>query len=307
MRLIALGGIVACVTLGAAGSAGAAVLYSQLPAGEFSSPVVPSHDFSDDSSDSSAVDDFIVGDGQVWTVQRIEALGAALSDGSHTASVSLFADADAAPGSPLFSQSGLPAPGCGGSQAAPGRCNLSLPLAGPTLTPGSYWLSVQTAGESAWAWHLHTPEQAFGNPALWRNPGSACSTYTQISDCGWSTAADGKDLAFALTGTMIDSRFSVVAVTARGIRLFARVDVPADGTMTIGGKGVKRATKQLPAGEQRLRVRLRRGIIDRLRTGRKAKVRVKLTFTATGGDAYTQRTRATLVPVRRAGALRVAR
>lgn len=304
MRLIAIAGIVTGLTLGAAGSVSAAVLHQQYPlASEFTTPTVTSHDYADDSRDARAADDFTVGDGQVWTIHSVDALGTRSTTTSHTVTVAVFTEASRRPGVPVFSQSGIPLAEC---------CNLTARLASaPALKPATYWLSVQTAGESAWAWQVHPPDSTYGGPAVWENPGNAsarnCTSWRPLIECGLVAASDGKDFVFALNGTLIDSRFSVVALTAKRARLLATVSLPATGSMRVGGKGVRRATKQLTDGEHRLRIRLKSTVLDRLRSGRKARVRVRLTFTATGGDAYTQATKATLVPLGRAGAFRLGR
>ena len=295
MRLIALAGIVTGLTLGGAGSASAVVLHEQMPSGPFTTGAFLSHDSSSDPRDSQGADDFAVGDGQVWTIQGVEVLGAAgpQASGTHTASVVLYPDAGGLPGDPIFSQGGISIPNCTANAA----CDFPVgPTGAPALGPGTYWVSVQTAGAQEWFWAQYTADAAFG---------TSCTTYRPLIECGGS-ASDGKDFVFALTGALIDSRFSISQLSARGLRLFATVNLPGTGTMRVGGKGVKRATKQLAAGEQRLRVKLKPGVLDRLRAGRKARVRVKLTFTATGGDAFTQTAKAKLVPIRRAGAFRVA-
>jgi hypothetical protein len=310
MRLIALAGIVAGLTLGTAGSAGAAVLYSQVPSGTFTSDAPVSHDFSNDALDSVAADDFSIADGQVWTVQAVDVFGVANPGGSHTANVGLYGDGGGVPGASIFSQSGIAIPNCG---AAPSPCNFTAGVGGaPALGPGTYWLTVQTAGQATWFWSMHPATQFFGSPAVWQNPGNGfsghtCTTYKPLIDCGVGDAASGKDLVFALSGVLIDSRFSITQLSAKRLKLFASFTLPGAGTMKVGGKGVKKATKQLGAGSQRLRVKLKRSVIDRLRAGRKARVRVQLTFTANGGDAYTQSTKAKLVPVGRAAAFRLAR
>jgi hypothetical protein len=293
MRHIAIGGIVAALTVGSVADAGAAVLYQQQPIGELATPAAPSHD----SADATATDDFTIGDGQVWQVQRVEAAGKAESRGAHTASVSLYADAGSHPGGLLFTQAGIPMPPCDAAPSAPQPCNLSLPLTGaPSLAPGTYWLVVRTSGESVWHWHVHTPDAAYGAPALWQSPNSNCVTWTVLLKCNLTSTADGKDLVFALQGALTDSRFTIARLSAKRLKLFARTTLPAAGTMRIGGKGVKKASKELAAGEQRLRVSLKAGVRERLRSGRKARVRVALTFTAAGGDAYSQETKAKLVP-----------
>jgi hypothetical protein len=311
MRLIALAGIVTGLTLGAAGSAGAVVLYSQVPGGSFSSDSPVSHDFSDDGFDSVAADDFTIGDGQVWTIDGVEVLGGADPGGSHTAGVGLYADGGAVPGSSLFSKSNISIPNC---PALPAECNFTAALSdAPPLGPGRYWVTVQTAGAATWFWSVHPPTQFFESPAVWQNPGGdivpphTCTTYKPLLECDIGDANAGKDLVFALNGDLIDSRFSITQLSAKRLRVFANVNVPTAGTMAISGKGVKKSTKDLAAGAQRVRVKLKRGVIDRLRSGRKARVRVGLTFTATGGDAYTVATKAKLVPIRRAAALRIAR
>jgi len=308
MRRSALVGMVVGLALGLAGQASAAMLYVQFPAaGSFTTPVVPSHDYSNDQFDAVAADDFQIGDGQVWKPEAVEVLGAApQQDGSHTATVTVYADAGGAPGTPVFSQSGLPVPDCDSGQP----CNFTAQLSNaPPLSPGGYWLSVQTAGDSPWWWQVHTPDATYGAPAVWQNPangippGRNCLTWATLLDCQWTDATHGKDFIFALHGTLIDSRFSVGSFTTKRLKLFVNVNVPAAGRMAIGGKGVKKTSKQIGAGAQKIRVKLKKKVTKRLRRGKKAKLQVKLTFTATGGDAFTQATSVRLVPVSRARGL----
>lgn len=306
MRLIALAGIVTGLTFGAAGSAGGAVLYQQVPAGSFTGGAFLSHDSSTDARDSQAADDFAIGDGQVWTIQGVEVAGASGRQASapRSAAVAIYADAGGAPGTEVFTRSGLSAPECPADVSCDFR---AAPTGAPALAPGTYWISLQTSGAQEWFWSQYTADATFGHPAVWRNPGDAfgtsCTTYRILAECGGS-ASDGQDLVFTLSGSVIDSRFSVLEMVARRLKLFARVNVVGAGTMRIGGKGVKKSAKRLGVGEHRLRVRLKPAVVYHLRSGRKARVRVKLTYTAAGGDAYTERTKATLVPVGR-GAYRV--
>jgi hypothetical protein len=290
-----------------AGTASGVVLVNQLPSGSFSSPAAVSHDYSNDAGDSQAADDFTVPVGQVWTVQGVDVVGATSDTGSHTAGVSLYATGGALPAGQLFAQTGIAIPDCTTGQS----CDFSAPVSGaPQLLPGTYWLSVQTAGQSPWYWAVHPPDAIFGNPAVWQNPGNGfgagCTSFTALAGCGIATATDGKDLAFALNGTAVDSRFTLGDVQSRGRRLSLTATFPGPGLAVIGGKGLKRREVAVAAaGAKTLPMKLKAAVRQRLAEGRKAKLKVKVDFTATGGVVFTQRVNVKLIPNRAAAGLRI--
>jgi hypothetical protein len=305
MRTLLMVGITAVVAFGAASEAGAVLLYEQVPDGSFSSPAAVSVDASADQVDAQAADDFTVPDGEVWTINGVEVLGAINTAATGTtANVHLYGGGGAVPGAPLFSQSSIPVPDCPG-----GSCNFTANVSGaPKLGPGTYWVSVQATAESLselWYWAIYTPDATFGSPFVWQNPGngfnagSGCTSWTSPTNCAISTASDGKDLVFALNGDFIDSRFSITEFEARGLRLFAHGTFPGPGAAKISGKGVKKSTKQVAGGAQTLRVKLKPKITNRLRDGRKARAKVRIAFTATGGVAYPLTSKLTLVPAGR--------
>lgn len=73
-----------------------------------------------------------------------------------------------------------------------------IPFGPVTLSPGTYWISVQMQLASGqWGWD--NTSKAAGNPALFMNPGGGfpgCETWTPIQTCFPSTP--GPDLMFAL-------------------------------------------------------------------------------------------------------------
>lgn len=299
--LIVLGASMALFAAAAA-AAQAVVLVDQTPQANVTVPVVPSFDATGTAADNQAADDFTVPDGRAYAVQSVDVVGKAVSgSGTDTATVTIYADASG-PGSPVFTQAGIALNG--GTCSAPNNCDFQAPLSGaPSLGPGNYWISVQTSGPFTWWWAATPPQAPLGAAAVWQNPGNSsgrnCFSFQSVANCGWTTASDGTDLIYVLNGTVADSRFSFGEFSSKGLKLFIDANFPAAGSFALKGKGLKPSAKSVSAGNQKLRLKLKKGVERKLARGKKAKVRVDGTFTATGGGPpYTQTATVKLIPSR---------
>jgi hypothetical protein len=237
--------------------------------------------------------------GQQWVIDRVFVLGSALGTAPALARVTFYANAGTLPGGELFSQAATP--------VTPN--NYSIPITGaPALTPGAYWLSVQAIGgvinTDMWFWR-DSVSQA-GNPAAWRNPGGGVGT----SCIDWQVKSicfpgSKPDQAFTLGGTSSTytpppppNSFTLgkPKLNKKKGTAMLPVSVPGAGNLTLTGKGV---VKQRPASASLSRVVGAAGTIKLLvkpkgktkrklhRTG-KVKVKVKITFTPTGGTPNSQ-------------------
>jgi hypothetical protein len=317
-RFLLLGGLILGALTVAPATAGAAVLYDQLPSGSFTSKIVPSFDYTNAAFKDQAADDFTVPDGQVWTIQAVDAFGAANqgASGTDTGNVFLYQGAGTAPGNLLFSQSGIALGG--GSCSVPNQCDISAPVAGaPNLSPGTYWISLQTAGPYAWWWLVYPPTGTFGSPAVWQNPGNGsgrnCTTYAPLLQCGWTTASDGKDFSYRLEGNVIDSHFSLGQPKLKSRYVISQpgtfpgagtavvTDAAATGRaarLTTGAKkNVKKATVAVgAAGTVNLPIKLTHNAKKKLKKHKKVKLRAVITFTASGGVPFSLNSTIKLIP-----------
>jgi hypothetical protein len=296
-----IAGVTVALGLMMPAGAQAVVLVDQFPQGSFTVPIVYSFERGD-GLDSVGADDFTVPDGRAYTVQSVDVIGRALSGtGTGSARVRIHADAGGSPGAELFAQNvtTLSPATCQATM----NCNFSAPIAGaPALGPGSYWISVQSTGDYLWAWAVTPPQAPLGAPAHWQNPGNLslrdCITWQTLATCEWTTPNDGTDLIYRLNGTAADSRFSFGQFSSQGRKLFLEGSFAAAGQLKLAGKGVKPSTKSMTAGTKDLRVKLKRSVQRKLNRGKKAKITVKGTFTATGGVPYVQSASVKLVPAR---------
>jgi hypothetical protein len=113
-----------------------------------------------------------------------------------TVKVFLYADATSLPGTELFNQ----------DVTATNGPNYAIPIAGaPTLTPGTYWLSVQQTGATYFSadWLWEDRSTVSGNPAAFRNPGdgygSGCTDWGVKATC--LGAGTEPEQLFKLSGT----------------------------------------------------------------------------------------------------------
>ena len=311
-RDLLFGGVLAGFLGFAAAPASAAILVDQVPQGAFSVKTVPSQDVSGASFDAEAADEFTVPEGQVWTIEAVEGLGFANggSAGTNTGRVRLYSDGGLAPAAELFNQSGIV---LGGGTCTPGaQCDFSAPVsAAPALAPGTYWVSIQSVqGSPGYGWRqaVNPPQFSYGLSAVYRNPGGgypdSCLTFTALLDCGLVSAGDGRDLYLRIHGKVVDSRFTLGQVTLAGKNLKLPATFPAPGRVSIKGKGIKPAKKSVNGGSTALKVKPKDGVKRKLARGKNAKVRIGVTFTATGGVAVKQTVKVRIISAR-AGAFRV--
>jgi len=299
MRGLIVIGVATVALLVASAPAGAIVLVDQFPNGPATVPTVWSLDAPGSDSDSQAADDFSVPEGRSYTPQSIDVVGYAFAgNGQFNATVRIYADAGG-PGAELFSQN-VPS---GVSCAFHTNCDFTAGVTGaPVLAPGTYWISVQSTGSVGWNWAVTPAGAPHGAAARWQNPANGsnrnCPTWRTLAECNWTTASDGTDLIYRLNGAVADSRFAFGDFSSKGKKLFLAATFPSAGALALKGKGLKPSTKSVPAGEQKVRLKLKKGVQRKLARGKKAKVRVDATFTATGGPPYTQTATVKLIPGR---------
>ena len=144
-----------------------------------------------------SADDFVVPDGQVWTVTAV-----AVSGHMYTSSLplSIRPDDNGVPGAPLPNASFTSAP----TASAPNECacqwygatvmDYLFPLPAPiTLTAGKYWLAAK-AGDPGdvftFGWQVHTPAV-----------GSITAYWGVVDNPTWGESGAPGDAAFAIFGT----------------------------------------------------------------------------------------------------------
>jgi hypothetical protein len=152
--------------------------------------------------DSSGADDFVVPEGETWTIQTVDVTGVYFNGPGPASSerVRLYADASGMPGAVMTTARNIQGTDTGGS--------FSIPLGAEStvLEPGTYWVAVQinmafgTGGE--WGWE--TTLTLHGNPAVWMNPrngfATGCTDWANMQAC-IGPAGEGPDFMFALEGT----------------------------------------------------------------------------------------------------------
>lgn len=174
------------------------VLYSQLDSLTGESIVSQNFEPQFDAYDNQAADDFVVPQGERWTLRKVEVAGR-YYDGAGPANsknVTIYESSFGLPGRVIASFDRI----AGGDD---GTGNFGVKLPTPVkLKPGHYWISVQVnmhfVPKGEWFWLLRTPK--VGRGAVWRNPGEswyACPDYTPAPHCGWTQGG----LAFQLLGT----------------------------------------------------------------------------------------------------------
>src|SRR4051812_40743499 len=149
------------------------VLYDQM-----TSPAAPggvtSQDFeaANDTFDGAAADDFVVPATHLWVVDEVDVAGEYNTSVGPAASFNVFFYANNGSNLPgTLVEQRLASPFTNGASA-------NVTFAPVSLTPGTYWVSVQarqdfaTAGQ--WFWENRTA--AVGNGAAWKNPGNGFGT-----------------------------------------------------------------------------------------------------------------------------------
>ena len=149
----------------------------------------------DDSTLSAqAADDFVVPNGQTWTITEVDVPGYPSIADPSSFNVFFYHDASALPGTLITQQLARPVGGV--------NPDFVITLSpGVRLHAGTYWLSVQgTVTGQQWFWEGRNVTS--NDPTVWQNPGGGygvCPTWTLTSTCeGFSWP----DQMFRLRGTV---------------------------------------------------------------------------------------------------------
>jgi Ca2+-binding RTX toxin-like protein len=155
--------------------------------------------------DDMAADDFAVPAGEAWKVSEIDVTGAywaAQDPGpADSVNVAFHTDASGFPGTPVYSDTVVPAEDDGGSLVL-----LIKPAV--ILSPGStYWLSLQVnmnyMTDGQWGWEMRST-QGGDYVSKWENPldgfGTGCVTWSDTDACD---PVAGVDYMFRLAGSVV--------------------------------------------------------------------------------------------------------
>ena len=155
-----------------------------------------------------AADDFVVPEGENWSIDRIDVAGLYVSDGNaDSVNVTIYQDEEASPGAVVCSYpETLPV---GGTISPIFEFTLFPPC---QLGPGNYWLSAQAVmdlgvpgpDQHTWNW-IPNGFNANGEGYYWRDPvnatGGGCVDWTPHRECPVLTWDEsGQDLCFHLGG-----------------------------------------------------------------------------------------------------------
>jgi hypothetical protein len=167
--------------------------------------------------DNQAADDFMV-TGAGWTIQSVDVLGVYYNGTGPATAVNVFFynNNGTLPGSLITSEMGnVPTAGLGDGSFS---IDLNTPV---TLTPGTYWVSVQCdmsfAVGGQWGWTESGPTQVMSESA-WQNPGGGfgtpCSAWgPRVTQCAVG-AAPYYDLCFRLNGDIVPVELTSFAATS---------------------------------------------------------------------------------------------
>lgn len=151
----------------------------------------PSQYFTDLGVGVDAADDFVVPDGEHWSMDSVVAVGRldVVGDPEVTYAVTVFSDSSGVPGSAVCSYPALEAVSVkvGPSFAMGFGFELDSPC---ELDPGTYWLEVQAALGASEGTFFWTPSKTIvEDEYVWRDPSnlfavSGCLTWTPHTQCG---------------------------------------------------------------------------------------------------------------------------
>jgi hypothetical protein len=239
-RVATLMGLAVALAL-PAGAEGA-VLHDQTAPPGFYSSNSQNYDSASDPYDDQLADDFTVPAGEIWTVKQVDVLG---EDDPYLGmsappfvNVFLYAGDGTLPGAERFHQSNI---------GVSGYPNDSVPLNGASaLGPGTYWISVQEQGGEfmvpSWYWKSVSVQD--GHPAVFQNPSgglsSSCTTWKPVGTC---FAGNGPDMAWKISGSALSQKvtFGKLQRLPDGTAKLT-VNMPGNGILTVGGKGVRGAS-----------------------------------------------------------------
>jgi hypothetical protein len=294
-RVVLAVGVVAVTLFSTAGAARAFVLYDQTDhpgannADSMAPNFSPSNEFGPGDADRTA-DDFTVPADQAWSIDGVDVSGAFSDPAQAIVNVYIYPDAAGKPGTELFSQTNI---------AAPGGPNYAVPLANaPSLGPGIYWITVQqvVGTEGYWSWTTRTVQS--GGPARWFGPGTSCPSFS------WSPRTE------CWPGTNPDQIFRLRGVnTANSVKLakpklnkkkgtaILPVTVPGAGELALSGKGAvaQRAAGAVVSktvsgpGVVRLKVKAKGKSRQKLNRTGSVNLKVTITFTPAAGNPSSRK------------------
>jgi hypothetical protein len=179
----------------------AGILYNQNESD--SGVAIVSQDFGDpgfDIYDAQAADDFVVPEGQTWTITSVHVTGAYFNGFGPAPSinVSFYQNSNGLPGTQVSTETLSP----GTPRGPSGGLRLHNDV---TLSSGTYWLSVQAVMDFAsggeWGWETRTVQS--NSAGAWQNPGNGfvtgCTTWQNMENC-IGPLGEGPDFMFALIG-----------------------------------------------------------------------------------------------------------
>lgn len=296
-RVVLAAGALVVTLLSMAGAAQAFVLYDQtdhagINHADSNAPnFAPSNFFSGGLDQDRTADDFTVPAGQAWSIDEVDVRGAYHSTAQGVVNVYVFRDSAGKPGTRLFSQANI---------SAPGGPDYTVPLADvPSLGAGTYWITVQQVlgTGSYWSWTTRSVES--GGPARWFGAMSGCPdfSWSPREDC-WS--GTNPDQIFLLRGTNTSNAIALgkPKLSKKKGTAILPVKVPSAGDLSVSGNGVgaQVATSTAVHGPGVVNFKLKaKGKSKRkLKKTGKAKLKVTITFTPTAGNPTTGQTKVKL-------------
>ncbi len=293
-RVVLAASVLVVTLLSMAGAAQAFVLYDQTDhAGannaDSSAPnFSPSNFSSGGFGQDRTADDFTVPADQAWAIDEVDVSGAYNSPAQGVVNVYIFRDAAGKPGTRLFSQANI---------SAPGGPDYNVPLANvPSLGAGAYWITVQQVLGMGGYWSWTTRSVQSGGPARWFGAGSACPDFSWSSraDCWFGT---NPDQIFLLRGTNTSNAIALgkPKLSKKKGTAILPVTVPSAGDLSVSGKGVgaqvasgAAASTAVPGpGVVNVKLKAKGKSRRKLNKTGKAKLKVTITFTPTAGNPTT--------------------
>ena len=270
-------------------SANGAVLHDQTNSLGANSYTSENFQTSQDALDSWIADDFTVPAGQRWKLSRMEVIGKDEGGPPPFVNIFVYANSGTLPGSELFHRSHIP---------ASDYPNYSAPITGaPSLTSGTYWVSMQEDGGGfqtpSWVWRGRAVQD--GNSAVFKGPnggwGNGCTTYKPLQTC--FPTSDGLDMAWKIKGSARSEpvAFGKLKRLADGTAKLT-VKLPGPGRLALGGKGVNEASATVTgasAHKVKLKIRATGKAKKSLNAHGTVTVRPVFTYTA-GADANPSKT-----------------
>jgi hypothetical protein len=174
------------------------LLYDQTASGNINGYSSQDFEASFDAYDNQVADDFTAT--ADWNIDQIIVSGQYSTGGPAAGfNVYFYSNAGGLPGAEVYN-----APSQAYTYDA-GTGLFTITLASAAVLPaGDYWVSVQARQDfgTAGQWYWNQVDGAYGNVAVWQNPGggfgTSCATWGNIQSC---IAAIGTDQYFALYGT----------------------------------------------------------------------------------------------------------